>query len=243
MVKEIAPDSIVAVDKPTSCSTFDIIRIFKRATSFPGKIGHGGTLDPFATGVVLLLLDRATARFEEIRSWEKTYLAGLRLGAESSTQDPSGEILSTGTGPSKDIRREAIAEVAACFTGSFEQRVPAYSAAKFQGSPLYQLARKGIQVAKTKTVTVFQLDLVNYRWPLVCIRVRCSGGFYVRQLASDIGERLGCGAFLYFLRRERVGAYALGDCLAIDDLRRLEFTGSAFKPRGDRHPAADAEGF
>ena len=212
-------DAIVPVNKPVSFSTYDLVRIFKRETGYPHKIGHGGTLDPFATGVVLLLLGKATSRFEEIRTWEKVYLAGIRLGAVSSTQDIAGRIETADHSDHGAINRSSINNVLERFVGSFVQKVPAYSAAKHEGVPMYKLASRGVAVAKSKTVTIASIDIVNFKWPLLSIRVRCTGGVYVRQLATDLGDALNCGGFLYFLERERVGEYTLKDCMKIEELK------------------------
>jgi tRNA pseudouridine55 synthase len=219
-VADFPDDAIVPINKPVSFSTYDLVRIFKRETGYPHKIGHGGTLDPFATGVVLLLLGKATSRFEEIRTWEKVYLAGIRLGAVSSTQDIAGRIETADRCDRGAISRSSINNVLERFIGSFVQKVPAYSAAKHEGVPMYKLAIKGVAVAKSKTVTIASIDIVNFKWPLFSIRVRCSGGVYIRQLATDMGEALGCGGFLYFLEREKIGEYTLKDCLRITDLKK-----------------------
>lgn len=208
---------IIAINKPVGFSTYDIIRLYKRQNGFTGKIGHGGTLDPFACGVVLLLLGEATKQFEAMRAWEKVYLAGIRLGAISTTQDVEGEIEYTAN-PVKP-KREEILEILKDFEGEIEQKVPAYAAAKHKGVPLYKLAQQGKEVAKSKRVTIKQVEFVVYKWPLLTIRVTALGGTYIRQLTADIGQRLKTGGFLYFLQRERVGQYSLCSCL---DLEHLE---------------------
>jgi len=221
----IKTDQIVPVIKPIGFSTYDLVRVFKRETKFKGKIGHGGTLDPFATGVALLLLGKSTARFEEIRSWDKTYLAGIRLGATSSTQDITGSIKQVpDIGFSKMEKKDA-EQALAGFIGKFEQKVPAYSAAKHEGVPMYKLARQGIEITtKAKTVEIFSIELVYFRPPILTCRVTCAGGVYIRQLAQDLGEKLAVGGFLYHLEREKVGDYGLKDCLAVGDFKTLSFT-------------------
>lgn len=205
-------DKIIPVIKPEGISTYDVIRGYKRKTGFKGKIGHAGTLDPFATGVVLLLLGKETKRFDEIRAWEKVYLAGVRLGAVSTTGDPEGEITSVSTKkPTKKEIKKAIKK----FIGETEQKIPAYSAAKHKGVPLYKLARKGKTVEKSKKVKITQIKLVNYKYPVLNIRVVCSGGTYIRQLAQDIGEQLKTGAFLQTLGREKVGKFSKKDCCSV----------------------------
>ncbi len=213
---------IVPVRKIPGFSTYDLIRIFKKRTGFSGKIGHGGTLDPFASGVVLLLLGEATRKFETIKGWEKTYLAGIRLGASSSTQDVEGEIVGAGLVPARlrattrvaptEITIGKIKKILKQFQGEINQKVPPYSAAKHHGQPLYKLARKGKMISKTKKVTIKEIKLVAYKWPLLTIRVTTLGGTYIRQLALDISQKLGTSGFLYFLERERVGKYKISDC-------------------------------
>jgi tRNA pseudouridine55 synthase len=219
----IQSDQIVPVVKPVGCSTYDLVRIFKRETGFKGKIGHGGTLDPFATGVALLLLGQATARFEEIRTWPKTYLAGIRLGATSTTQDITGDIKERAGFDYSAWGKTEIGKTLAGFTGKFEQKVPAFSAAKHGGVPLYKLARHGIEVAKAKTVEIFSTELIHYQPPILTCRIVCAGGVYIRQLAQDLGEKIGCGGFLYSLERERVGDYGIEDCLTVGDFKKLLF--------------------
>jgi len=216
-------DKILSVKKPAGFSTYDLIRIFKRETHFTGRIGHGGSLDPFATGVVLLLLGEATSKFEAIKDWEKVYLAGIRLGASSTTEDAVGEIKITEDKNKPTISKSMIEKTLQGFTGTIEQKVPYFSAAKHEGVPLYKLAKKGIAVEKRKTVNISNIELLNLKWPLLTIRVFCSGGVYIRQLAHDIGEKLGCGGFLYFLERERVGEFTLKDCFTIEDFKNKGF--------------------
>jgi len=212
---------IIPVYKPIGPSTFDLIRIFKKITKFEGKIGHGGTLDPFACGVVLLLLNKATERFEEIKNWEKEYTAGIRLGAESSTGDITGEIKILRDDNLSPPGMKSIGEALKLFIGEIEQRIPPYSAAKFQGTPLYKLARKGIEIEKSKKVKIFNIELLCYRYPVLAIRVFCSGGVYIRQLAQDIARELKTDGFLYFLQRESVGEYTIKDCLHIRDFDKI----------------------
>jgi tRNA pseudouridine55 synthase len=220
----IKTDQIVPVNKPIGFSTYDLVRIFKRETGFKGKIGHGGTLDPFATGVALLLLGKATTRFEEIRSWTKVYLAGIRLGAASSTQDITGSITQISDADFSKMEKKDIESALAGFTGKIEQKVPAYSAAKHEGVPMYKLARQGIETPeKSKTVEIFSIELVYFRPPILTCRVCCAGGVYIRQLAQDLGEKLNVGGFLYHLEREKVGDYGLKDCLGVGNFKTISF--------------------
>ncbi len=214
-------NKIIPVYKPIGPSTFDLIRIFKKMAKFEGKIGHGGTLDPFACGIVLLLLNKATERFEEIKNWEKEYTAGIRLGAESNTGDITGKIKILHDDNFSPPGVKSVEEILKLFIGEIEQKIPPYSAAKFQGTPLYKLARRGIEVKKTKKVKVFNIELFYYRYPVLNIRVSCSGGVYIRQLAQDIAQNLRTSGFLYFLQRERVGEYTVKECLHIQDFDKI----------------------
>ncbi|MEO0124390.1 MAG: tRNA pseudouridine(55) synthase TruB [candidate division WOR-3 bacterium] len=208
---------IIPVYKPPGPSTYDLIRIFRKTTGFKGKIGHGGTLDPFACGVVLLLIDKATERFEEIKNWQKEYTAGIRLDAESNTGDITGEIKILSNNKSTRLTMKPVEETLKLFVGEIEQKVPPYSAAKFQGKPLYKLARKGIEIEKIKKVKIFNIELIYFRYPILTIRICCSGGVYIRQLAQDIAQNLETNGFLYFLQRERVGEFTIKDCYNIQD--------------------------
>ncbi|MEO0156979.1 MAG: tRNA pseudouridine(55) synthase TruB, partial [candidate division WOR-3 bacterium] len=183
-------NKIIPVYKPSGPSTYDLIRFFRKTTGFKGKIGHGGTLDPFACGVVLLLIGKATERFEEIKGWEKEYAAGIRLGAESNTGDITGEIKILSNDKSIHPTTKSVEETLKLFVGEIEQNIPPYSAAKFQGTPLYKLARKGIEIEKIKKVKIFNIELIYFRYPILTIRVCCSGGVYIRQLAQDIAQNL-----------------------------------------------------
>jgi len=204
-------DKILPVIKPVGISTYDLIRRYKRKTGFTGKIGHAGTLDPFAEGVVLLLLGKETKRFDEIRAWDKVYLAGIKLGFVSTTGDTEGEITPVS---SKKPTKAEIEKVIKKFIGLTEQRVPAFSAAKHKGVPLYKLARQGKTIPeKSKKVNIKKIEFIKYKYPELTIRVTCSGGTYIRQLAQDIGEQLKTGAFLYYLLREAVGKFDKGEAI------------------------------
>ena len=207
-------DEILPVYKPIGFSSHDMVRIFKKQNDFKGKIGHAGSLDPFACGVVLLLLGASTKKFDEIKQWPKTYLVGLRLGAVSTTHDPAGKIKAVSE---QEPEFNQIKKVLPRFIGRIQQRVPAYSAAKYQGQPLYKLARQGKLVDKSKQVEIISIDTLIYKYPFLTLRVKCLGGTYIRQLAQDIGEKLGTGAFLYYLEREAVGEFHKKNCTMFGD--------------------------
>ncbi len=214
-------DTIIPIYKPVGPATFDLIRIFKKNTGFRGKIGHGGTLDPFACGLVILLLGKTTEKFEEIRTWEKVYTAGIRLGAKSTTGDVTGDIQIDACQGLPKITRPFIEEILAMFIGETEQKIPFYSAAKFQGTPLYKLARQGVKVEKTKKVKIFNIELIDLKIPIMTIKVTCAGGVYIRQLAQDISQKIGTSGFLYFLEREKIGNFTINDCIKIEDFGKI----------------------
>ncbi len=211
---------ILPVYKPTGITTYDVIRVFKRSGKFDGKIGHGGTLDPFAEGVVLLLLGRETTRtFSEIQTWKKGYMATAILGGATDTLDREGKLVDQGG--ERDIKPSAgeIKEVFRHFLGLVEQNVPAYSAAKHMGAPMYKLARRGIAVPKkVKPVEITSLVLREYRYPKVVFETEVSSGTYVRQLSYDIFEKFGIPSYLDALIRTSVGNYSIQQCCRIENL-------------------------
>jgi tRNA pseudouridine55 synthase len=166
-------DKIAPIYKPVGLSSYDLIRKFKKDNDYSGKIGHAGTLDPFAAGLVLLLLGKATKKFNEINKWDKTYLAGLRLGAVSNTGDPEGQIKQISD---KKPTLDQIKKSFKSFIGQINQKVPAYSAAKHQGSPLYKLARQGKKIEKSKMVEIKDIKLISYKYPLLSLEITCSSG-------------------------------------------------------------------
>ena len=203
--------SILPVYKLPGLSTYDTIRWFKKTTGFSGKVGHGGTLDVFACGVVLLLLGEATKHFDELLKLKKTYLAGVRLGVGSTTLDIEGDF-EKGDSESR-LEISQIREALNAFKGQILQSVPAYSAAKYSGKPLYKYARNGTEINKSKLVTIYALDIISCKQPLVTLLVECSSGTYVRQLTCDIFSSLSQKSLLYFLERVKVGNVDVNMCI------------------------------
>lgn len=210
---------IIAIYKPVGLSSFDVIRRFKQESGFVGKVDHGGTLDPFACGVLLLLLNKGTKQFDEIKNWKKIYTVGIRFGAISSTQDVSGVIKMDDEGKISIAKlTEIISEIS---NKEIEQKVSPFSAAKHNGVPLYKLAKKGIVIEKKKEIYLGKIEKISYRYPLLTLKVECARGAYMRQLAEDIGEKLKCKCFVYFLEREQVGKYNIRNCYKIDKLNTI----------------------
>ena len=265
---EMDSDEILLVDKPGGMSSFGVVaRVRRRLSEKAGKkvkVGHTGTLDPFATGLLILVVGKGTKRAGEFSGLDKVYEAKIRLGAVSTTGDPEGEIsqrqpaefgesrfareyqkvfLSSNsknnslrsdrffecgqpdflTGESVHSPNSAgclceISRVLAEFVGEIEQVPPVFSAIKVGGVRAYKLARKGVEVEMPKrVVTIYSLEVVKFEWPYLEIRAEVSSGTYIRTLAGDIGERLGCGGYVEELRRMSVGEYRVGDAEKIVD--------------------------
>lgn len=180
------------------------------------KVGHAGTLDPLATGVLVVCTGKATKRIEELQAHTKEYVATLRLGATTPSFDLEKPI--DAEYPTEHITRELVEETLSHFVGTIEQVPPVFSACKVNGSRAYDLARKGEAVElKAKTLVIDEMELLRCELPEIEIRVVCSKGTYIRALARDIGEALHSGAHLTALRRTRVGEIRVGDCLHVED--------------------------
>lgn len=209
-------DGILPIDKPCGCSSYDVIRHLKRTFGFR-KIGHAGTLDPLATGLLLIVLGKATKTSQALMCGTKTYEGVIQLGVETSTYDREGEV--TQTRPTEGITEESIRTVLQSFLGDQYQQPPIFSAKKINGIPLYKLARKGQEPHLTpKFITIFQCDLLNYDAPNLRLRVRCSKGTYIRSLAHDIGEKLNCCGHLVQLRRTHSGNFSVEQAVPLDTL-------------------------
>jgi tRNA pseudouridine55 synthase len=203
---------ILLIDKPEGVTSFDVVRRARRALKVR-KIGHLGTLDPFATGLLPLCLGEATKLVPYLQPGPKAYRATLKLGVATDTQDLTGQVVSQcGTLPD----HEAIRAAAGRFVGEISQVPPMYSALHHQGERLYKLARRGEVVElPPRLVTVHELVVEEIVLPAVTIRVRCSQGTYIRTLAADLGAALGCGAHLTALRRTEVGSFRVEQALEL----------------------------
>ena len=210
---------ILALDKPIEWTSFGIVaRVRWLLTQHIGtkvKVGHAGTLDPLATGVLLLCTGQATKRIEELQAHTKEYEATLKLGATTASFDMEHPEDATFT--TDHITRQMVEQVLVSFVGTIKQVPPAYSACKIKGTRAFRLARNGKDVElKPKTLVIDEIELLDYAMPLIKIRVVCSKGTYIRALARDIGLALHSGAYLTALRRTRVGEYRVDDCLRFD---------------------------
>ncbi len=213
-------DRVIVVDKPAGMTSHDVVQRVRRAIR-QRRIGHAGTLDPAATGVLVLLAGRATRLSQYLTAAEKEYEGRLVLGTSTDTQDADGDV--TSTGDYSDVTEARLRECFEAFTGDLMQVPPMVSAVKRDGRPLYELARQGVEVEReARPVTVRELALLGFDPPDVRFRVICSKGTYVRTLAADIGSRLGCGAHLGELRRTRSGDFGLGEAMPLGKLESRE---------------------
>jgi len=219
---------IFYVDKPKGITSFAVVKRIRAVLrthlgTRQVKVGHAGTLDPLASGVLILCTGRATKRIDTLQAAEKEYIADLQLGATTPSFDLETAI--DATYPWQHITREQIQRVLQeQFTGSIEQAPPAFSACKIDGKPAYKLARKGKDVEiRPKTLVIKEIEIVSCELPALRIRVVCSKGTYIRALARDIGVALGSGAHLTDLRRTRIGDISVDTCLSPDALvQRLD---------------------
>lgn len=211
-------DRIILVDKPASITSFGVVaRVRRKLTEMAGhkiKVGHTGTLDPFATGLMILVSGKFTRRAGEFSKLDKVYEALIVLGSESSTGDPEGEITKINdTKPTRDQIEQALHK----FTGEITQTPPVYSAIKIDGQRAYKLARKGINIdMPSRQITVFSLELLDYSYPNLKIRAHVSSGTYIRSLAIDIGQELKTGAYVSQLRRTRIADYDVADAEKVE---------------------------
>ncbi|MFH1652330.1 MAG: tRNA pseudouridine(55) synthase TruB [Chloroflexota bacterium] len=209
-------EGILNIDKPRDETSFRTVSRIKRLTGAK-RAGHAGTLDPAATGVLPICLGQATRVVEYLMDATKTYRARLELGATSDTYDATGDVIRQPV--PGDITREAAEAALDPFRGAIRQTPPMFSAVKHQGQPLYRLARAGIEVPRrTRAVRIDRLEIAEWQPPLLTIEVDCSKGTYIRSLAHDFGQALGCGAILADLVRLRCGIFRIEDALSPDEV-------------------------
>lgn len=218
-------DQIILIDKPSGISSFGVVaKVRAKLRDEFGhkvKVGHTGTLDPFATGLLILLSGKMTKKSNDLLKKDKIYEATLKLGFTSTTGDPEGEITEynkTNT-PNKPTPTKADIELALKqFLGQITQTPPKFSAIKINGQRAYKLARKGQDFEiPTRTVEIYSIDILDYHYPVLTIRTHVSSGTYIRTLAEDIGKFLGTGAYLTALRRIKIGPYDIKDAKPLSD--------------------------
>ena len=213
-------DGVLLVDKPAGPTSHDIVALCRRHLGLD-KVGHGGTLDPNATGLLILLLGRGTKISAEVMGGDKTYEGVMRLGITTDSQDVDGEIVSQAD--FAQVTREQVAEEMHKRVGDQHQIPPMVSAIKKAGVPLYKLARKGQVVEREpRLIHIYEFRMLDFNPPDVRFVVRCTKGTYVRTLCADIGAALGCGAHLLSLRRTQSGSFDVKDATPLDTLRGMK---------------------
>jgi tRNA pseudouridine55 synthase len=213
-------DGILLIDKPAEMTSFGVVarvrRVLSREAGKKVKVGHTGTLDPFATGLMIIVVGKECKNAGHYTKLDKVYEATFRLGQTSTTGDPEGDLTDIN---SKVPTQSEIKDVLARFTGEISQRPPIFSAIKINGRRAYKLARDGQEVEiPLRNVTVYSLDLIEYDYPNVKIRTHVSSGTYIRSLAVDIGEALGTGAYCTQLRRTAISDWSVADAKKLSDL-------------------------
>lgn len=213
----VPPEGLILnVDKPKGITSFDVVRQIRRRLGVK-KVGHGGTLDPMAEGVLLILVGRATKRASELIGLDKEYRAGILLGTTTDTYDITGKIVERGDYSS--ISCMEVERALNKFTGEIQQVPPMYSAVKIGGRKLYQLARRGETIERSpRKIKIHLINFLSWNSPVVTLDIHCSKGTYIRSLAYDLGRELGCGACLESLQRTAVGDYTIEDSLKLDEI-------------------------
>jgi tRNA pseudouridine55 synthase len=219
-------DGLIILDKPSGLTSARAVDLVKRLLPRGTKVGHAGTLDPFATGLLVLLVGRATRLCERIMELPKTYEATVRLGATTATDDPESPARPFAAGASgrstagvEIPSRTMIEESLRGFVGQIQQRPPVYSAIKLFGRRACDRARGGAAVQlEPRIVRVHSIDVLSYEWPLLKLRITCGRGTYIRAIARDVGEKLAVGGYLTELRRTRIGGFDVGDAARLDAL-------------------------
>ncbi|MBQ1373464.1 tRNA pseudouridine(55) synthase TruB [Candidatus Saccharibacteria bacterium] len=211
----MSEDQIILIDKPAGISSFGVVaKVRRRLTKEFGhkvKVGHTGTLDPFATGLLILLSGKYTKKSGDFLKLDKVYEATMKLGYVSSTGDPEGEITKVASS-----KHSEISTFLNTFTGTITQTPPRYSAIKINGQRAYKLARQGKTFdIPSRQVEIYSIEILHYDYPYLTIRVHCSSGTYIRTLAEDIGKALGTGAYLTALRRLQIGEYTVANAKKI----------------------------
>lgn len=213
-------DGILVVDKPSGMTSHDVVDFMRRKFGLK-KVGHCGTLDPMATGVLVMLIGKATKLSSRFINENKEYEATLTLGVVTSTGDCTGEVIRRST---SDLMHspEEIEKIFSKFEGEIEQIPPMVSAIKHKGERLYKLARRGITVErKARKVRIIKLQIIQIRLPEISFRVSCSKGTYIRSLGEDIGQKLGCGGTLSSLRRVYSGSFSVKEAVSLEKLKTI----------------------
>lgn len=214
---------VLLIDKPLQWTSFDVIRKIRNTIKIK-KVGHAGTLDPLATGLLIVCTGKFTKKINEYMAQEKEYTGTITLGAVTPTYDLESEPVNFMS--LDEISEDLIRETTKQFTGEILQTPPIHSAIKQKGKPVYLLARKGIDVIlEPRKITIKEFEITNIEMPVISFRVVCTTGTYIRSLANDFGNALGCGGYLSKLRRTRIGNFLVEDAISMEEFADLAFRG------------------
>ena len=214
---------VLLIDKPLQWTSFDVIRKIRNTIKIK-KVGHAGTLDPLATGLLIVCTGKFTKKINEYMAQEKDYTGTITLGAVTPTYDLESEPVNFMS--LDEISEDLIRETTKQFTGEILQTPPIHSAIKQKGKPVYLLARKGIDVIlEPRKITIKEFEITNIEMPVISFRVVCTTGTYIRSLANDFGNALGCGGYLSKLRRTRIGNFLVEDAMSMEEFANLAFRG------------------
>lgn len=209
-------EGVIFVDKPRGITSHDVVDVIRKKLKTK-KVGHAGTLDPLAEGLLIMLVGKCTKMFSKFANFDKEYLGVLKLGEVTTTGDSQGEV--TAKKEYKDITQEEIEKTFSMFLGEIDQIPPMVSALRVKGKRLYELARCGITVERApRRINIISLKILKIEFPLIEFCVHCSKGTYVRKLAEDIGEKLGCGAHMVKILRLSIGPFSLEQAVNLDEV-------------------------
>jgi tRNA pseudouridine55 synthase len=213
---------VILIDKPYEWTSFDVVRKIRNLIRIK-KVGHAGTLDPLATGLLIVCTGKFTKKINDYMAQEKEYIGTITLGAVTPTYDLESEPVNFK--PFEHVTQEQLKQIASSFTGEIMQTPPIHSAIKKDGKRVYELARRGIDVKlEPRPVTISEFEIVKIELPVVHFRVVCSTGTYIRSLANDFGEKAGTGGYLSDLCRTRIGGFLLKDAMSVEEFeKRLKF--------------------
>lgn len=213
-----AEGKVLLIDKPLEWTSYDVIRKLRKIINIK-KIGHAGTLDPLATGLLIVCTGKFTKKINEYMAQEKEYTGTITLGAVTPTYDRESE--PENIQPLEGITDELIKETTKIFTGEILQTPPIHSAIKQNGKPVYLLARKGVDVIlEPRKITIKEFEITNIDLPIISFKVICSTGTYIRSLANDFGAAIGCGGYLSKLRRTRIGNFKVEDAITMEEFKQ-----------------------
>ncbi|MCK9281599.1 MAG: tRNA pseudouridine(55) synthase TruB [Melioribacteraceae bacterium] len=212
---------VVLIDKEKGFTSFDIVHRIRRFSRVK-KVGHAGTLDPRATGLLIICTGKKTKEITEYQNLEKTYEGIFTIGNTTPSFDAETEFDSDNLEAAAKITLEEIEEAKKEFQGAINQVPPMYSALKLNGKALYKYARKGVTVERApRPVEIYSFDILKYEFPDIYFEIKCSKGTYIRVIANDLGAKLGCGAYLKSLRRTKIGTYNVSDAFEVEELKKL----------------------